>query len=48
METDTKVESLKEKVNKINIPVSKLVYGTMMHVDVQKKLSAKSQVLVYL
>lgn len=27
MGTDTKVESPKEKVNKINIPVSELVHG---------------------
>lgn len=36
METDTKVEVPKKKVKKTNIPVSELVYGTMVPADVQK------------
>ncbi|PWA92492.1 heat shock 70 kDa protein 14 [Artemisia annua] len=30
------VEATKKKVKKSNVPVSKLVYGAMLHVDVQK------------
>jgi heat shock protein 4 len=36
METDIKVEAPKKKVKKTNVPVSELVYGGMLPVDVQK------------
>ncbi|PWA80993.1 heat shock protein 70 family [Artemisia annua] len=36
METDAKVEATKKKVKKSNVPVSELVYGAMLHADVQK------------
>ncbi|KAG4125011.1 hypothetical protein ERO13_D10G071500v2 [Gossypium hirsutum] len=36
METDTKVEALKKKVKKTNVPVAELVYGAMLPADVQK------------
>ncbi|CAL0322034.1 unnamed protein product [Lupinus luteus] len=36
MDTDTKVEAPKKKVKKTNIPVTEVVYGAMVHVDVQK------------
>ncbi|XP_058111130.1 heat shock 70 kDa protein 14-like [Magnolia sinica] len=36
METDAKVEAVKKKVKKLNIPVAELVYGGMVPVDVQK------------
>nr|GEZ36232.1 hypothetical protein [Tanacetum cinerariifolium] len=34
--TDTKVEALKKKVKKSNIPVSEVVYGAMLPADVQQ------------
>ncbi|KAJ0865518.1 putative Heat shock protein 70 family [Helianthus annuus] len=36
METDIKVEAPKKKVKKTNVPVSELVYGSMLPADVQK------------
>ncbi|KAI3855048.1 hypothetical protein MKX03_018442 [Papaver bracteatum] len=36
METDAKVEAPKRKVKKTNVPVSELVYGGMLPLDVQK------------
>ncbi|KAE9600486.1 hypothetical protein Lal_00046058 [Lupinus albus] len=36
MDTDTKVEAPKKKVKKTNIPVTEVVYGAMLLVDVQK------------
>ncbi|GAA0156661.1 Hsp70 family chaperone [Lithospermum erythrorhizon] len=36
METDTKVEVSKKKVKKTNVPLSEVVYGAMLPVDLQK------------
>ncbi|XP_031488053.1 heat shock 70 kDa protein 14-like [Nymphaea colorata] len=36
METDAKVETVKKKVKKTNVPVSEVVYGALAAVDVQK------------
>ncbi|GAA0150746.1 Hsp70 family chaperone [Lithospermum erythrorhizon] len=36
METDSKVEAPKKKVKKTNVPLSEVVYGAMLPVDLQK------------
>ncbi|PKA64524.1 Heat shock 70 kDa protein 14 [Apostasia shenzhenica] len=38
METDTKSETTKKKVKKINVPVAEVVYGAMALADVQKAI----------